>query len=78
MYTFLLLSLSLSLSLLFQDELRELKQRVAQKIDYGNKFLGLDMIAREENGEVVNPKTSGVMKLFKSVRERDGYNNNVY
>ncbi|XP_019859385.1 PREDICTED: dedicator of cytokinesis protein 1 isoform X1 [Amphimedon queenslandica] len=51
-----------------RDELRELKQRVAQKIDYGNKFLGLDMIAREENGEVVNPKTSGVMKLFKSMR----------
>ena len=42
---------------------------MAQKIDYGNKFLGLDMIAREDTGEVINPKTSGVMKLFKSVRE---------
>lgn len=52
---------------MLQDELKELKQKVARKIDYGNRFLGLDMIARDESGEVINPKSSGVMKLFKSV-----------
>ena len=47
-----------------------MKQKVAARIDYGNRFAGLDMIPREESGEVINPKTSGVMKLFKSVSRR--------
>ncbi len=51
-----------------QDELRELKQKVANKINYGNKFSGLDMIPRGDNGEIVNPKNAGVMKLYKTVR----------
>ena len=49
------------------DELRELKQKVANKINYGNRFSGLDMIPREDNGEIINPKNSGVMKLYKTV-----------
>ena len=52
-----------------QDELRELKQKVAHKIDFGNRFVNLDMIPREDTGEVINLKSSGVMKLFKAVSE---------
>ena len=52
-----------------QDELRELKQKVAHKIDFGNRFVNLDMIPREDTGEVINPKSSGVMKLFKAVSQ---------
>ena len=47
--------------------MRELKQKVANKINYGNRFTGLDMIPRADNGDVINPKQSGVMKLYKTV-----------
>lgn len=52
-----------------QDELKELKQLLGSKIDYGNRLLSLDLVPRDENGVPVNPKTAGVMQLYKLVCE---------
>lgn len=51
----------------YQDELKELKQLVGSKIDYGNRLLSLDLVPRDDNGVPVNPKTAGVMHLYKMV-----------
>ena len=47
------------------DHLKELKSRVAAKIDWGNRELGLDVIPRNGVGEKMDPKVSSVMDLFK-------------
>ncbi len=52
---------------MFQDELKELKQLVGSKIDYGNRMLSLDVVARDENGAPISPKRAGVMHLHKVV-----------
>ena len=61
-----LLPPSLSLSPL-QDELKELKQLVGSKIDHGNKMLSMDLVPRDENGSPIDPKTAGVMHLYRAV-----------
>lgn len=53
-----------------QDELKELKQKLGAKIDYGNRLLSLDLVPRDENGVPVTPKSAGVMQLYKLVRGR--------
>ena len=50
-----------------QDELKELKQLVGTKIDHGNRMLGMDLVARDENGAPLDPKKAGVMHLYKTV-----------
>ncbi|XP_040200610.1 dedicator of cytokinesis protein 2 isoform X1 [Rana temporaria] len=47
-----------------KDELKELKQKVTSKIDYGNKILELDLIVRDEDGNILDPDKTSVISLF--------------
>ena len=49
--------------------MKELKLFVGGKIDYGNRLLSLDLVARDESGVPVNPKTAGVMQLYSVVSQ---------
>ncbi|RXM31390.1 hypothetical protein EOD39_7028 [Acipenser ruthenus] len=47
-----------------QDELQELKQKVTSKIDYGNKYLDLDLVVRDEDGNILDPEQTSTISLF--------------
>ncbi|XP_054832952.1 dedicator of cytokinesis protein 2 [Eublepharis macularius] len=47
-----------------KDELKELKQKVTSKIDYGNKILDLDLTVRDEDGNILDPEKTSVISLF--------------
>ncbi|KAL8211802.1 UNVERIFIED_CONTAM: Dedicator of cytokinesis protein 2 [Gekko kuhli] len=47
-----------------KDELKELKQKVTSKIDYGNKVLELDLTVRDEDGNILDPEKTSVISLF--------------
>uniref|UniRef100_A0A3Q3W6H4 Uncharacterized protein n=1 Tax=Mola mola TaxID=94237 RepID=A0A3Q3W6H4_MOLML len=51
------------------DELKELKQKVTSKIDYGNKILELDQVVRDENGNILDPERASVISLFRAHEE---------
>ncbi|XP_065920842.1 dedicator of cytokinesis protein 1-like isoform X2 [Dysidea avara] len=54
-----------------RDELKELKLRVANKIDFGNKLMGLDVIPRDEaTGEVLDPRSTSVIHLYRVIRKQ--------
>ena len=59
-----------------QDELKELKQLVGTKIDYGNRMLAMDLVPRDDSGAPIVPKTSGVMRLFKVMKQWSQQQNN--
>uniref|UniRef100_A0AAV2MIR7 C2 DOCK-type domain-containing protein n=1 Tax=Knipowitschia caucasica TaxID=637954 RepID=A0AAV2MIR7_KNICA len=48
------------------DEFKELKQKVTSKIDYGNKILELDLVVRDENGNILDPEKANVISLFRA------------
>ncbi|ELK28894.1 Dedicator of cytokinesis protein 2 [Myotis davidii] len=52
-----------------KDELKELKQKVTSKIDYGNKILELDLIVRDEDGNILDPDNTSVISLFHAHQE---------
>uniref|UniRef100_F6XFM6 Dedicator of cytokinesis 2 n=1 Tax=Xenopus tropicalis TaxID=8364 RepID=F6XFM6_XENTR len=52
-----------------KDELKELKQKVTSKIDYGNKILELDLIVRDEDGNILDPDKTSVISLFHAHNE---------
>ncbi|XP_026551942.1 dedicator of cytokinesis protein 2 [Pseudonaja textilis] len=52
-----------------KDELKELKQKVTSKIDYGNKILELDLIVRDEDGNILDPDKTSVISLFHAHTE---------
>ncbi|XP_042309499.1 dedicator of cytokinesis protein 2 [Sceloporus undulatus] len=52
-----------------KDELKELKQKVTSKIDYGNKILELDLIVRDEDGNILDPDKTSVINLFHAHAE---------
>nr|XP_006115826.1 dedicator of cytokinesis protein 2 [Pelodiscus sinensis] len=52
-----------------KDELKELKQKVTSKIDYGNKILELDLIVRDEDGNILDPAKTSVISLFHAHEE---------
>nr|XP_033811011.1 dedicator of cytokinesis protein 2-like [Geotrypetes seraphini] len=52
-----------------KDELMELKQEVAAKIDYGNKMLELDLVVRDENGNILDPDRTSVISLFQAHKQ---------
>nr|XP_033783137.1 dedicator of cytokinesis protein 2 isoform X1 [Geotrypetes seraphini] len=52
-----------------KDELKELKQKVTSKIDYGNRILELDLIVRDEDGNILDPDNTNVIKLFHAHEE---------
>uniref|UniRef100_A0A4W3HNP4 Dedicator of cytokinesis 1 n=1 Tax=Callorhinchus milii TaxID=7868 RepID=A0A4W3HNP4_CALMI len=49
-----------------QDELKELKQKVTAKIDYGNRILDLDLVVRDEDGNILDPDESSTISLFRA------------
>ncbi|XP_037669111.1 dedicator of cytokinesis protein 5 isoform X4 [Choloepus didactylus] len=49
-----------------KDELAELKKKVTAKIDHGNKMLGLDLVVRDDNGNILDPDETSTIALFKS------------
>ncbi|KAJ0002424.1 hypothetical protein NQD34_007573 [Periophthalmus magnuspinnatus] len=48
------------------DEFKELKQKVTSKIDYGNKILELDLVVRDENGNILDPEKASIISLFRA------------
>uniref|UniRef100_A0A8C5NH96 Dedicator of cytokinesis 1 n=1 Tax=Gouania willdenowi TaxID=441366 RepID=A0A8C5NH96_GOUWI len=49
-----------------QDELTELKQKVTSKIDYGNKYLDLDLVVRDTDGNILDPELTSTISLFRA------------
>ncbi|NWV41138.1 DOCK5 protein, partial [Grantiella picta] len=49
-----------------KDELAELKKKVTAKIDYGNRILGLDLVVRDDNGNILDPDETSTIALFKA------------
>ncbi|KAM4826766.1 LOW QUALITY PROTEIN: dedicator of cytokinesis protein 2 [Thomomys bottae] len=52
-----------------KDELKELKQKVTSKIDYGNRILELDLTVRDEDGNTLDPGRTSVISLFHAHEE---------
>nr|XP_015204817.1 PREDICTED: dedicator of cytokinesis protein 2-like [Lepisosteus oculatus] len=52
-----------------KDEFKELKQKVTSKIDYGNKILDLDLVVRDEDGNILDPDRTSVISLFRAHEE---------
>ncbi|XP_071445315.1 dedicator of cytokinesis protein 1 isoform X2 [Hetaerina americana] len=46
------------------DEMKEIKQLVTSKIDTGNKMLDLDMVVRDEHGNILNPEVTSSIQLY--------------
>uniref|UniRef100_A0A8B9QK15 Dedicator of cytokinesis 1 n=1 Tax=Apteryx owenii TaxID=8824 RepID=A0A8B9QK15_APTOW len=49
-----------------QDELKELKKKVTAKIDYGNRILDLDLVVRDEDGNILDPEQTSTISLFRA------------
>ncbi|XP_062488155.1 dedicator of cytokinesis protein 2-like isoform X2 [Pezoporus occidentalis] len=49
-----------------KDELLQLKKEVTGKIDYGNKILGLDLVVRDEDENILDPDRTSVISLFQA------------
>uniref|UniRef100_A0A2K5RQ94 Dedicator of cytokinesis 5 n=1 Tax=Cebus imitator TaxID=2715852 RepID=A0A2K5RQ94_CEBIM len=49
-----------------KDELAELKKKVTAKIDHGNRMLGLDLVVRDDNGNILDPDKTSTIALFKA------------
>lgn len=47
------------------DELRELKQKATNKIDSGNVRLQLDLVVRDEEGNILNPEKTSTTELYR-------------
>ncbi|XP_075881740.1 dedicator of cytokinesis protein 5 [Nelusetta ayraudi] len=49
-----------------KDDLVELKKKVTAKIDYGNRILGLDLVVRDEAGNMLDPDHTSTVSLFRA------------
>uniref|UniRef100_A0A096MDE6 Dedicator of cytokinesis 5 n=1 Tax=Poecilia formosa TaxID=48698 RepID=A0A096MDE6_POEFO len=49
-----------------KDDLVELKKKVTAKIDYGNRILGLDLVVRDEAGNMLDPDQTSTVSLFQA------------
>lgn len=47
------------------DQLKQLKQKVTQTIDYGNRTLGLDLVVRDPESNIIDPDSTGVIELYR-------------
>ncbi|XP_018575461.1 dedicator of cytokinesis protein 2 isoform X2 [Anoplophora glabripennis] len=55
------------------DELKRVTKQSAEEIDIGNKILGLDLVVRDKNGNLINPDDTSTIQLFyhhKNATER--------
>jgi len=46
------------------DELKDMKRLATAKIDTGNQLLGLDMVVRDEHGNILNPLETSTIQLY--------------
>lgn len=46
------------------DELKDMKKLATSKIDTGNQLLGLDMVVRDEHGNILNPEQTSTIQLY--------------
>ncbi|XP_053307198.1 dedicator of cytokinesis protein 1 isoform X2 [Spea bombifrons] len=49
-----------------QDELKELKKKITARIDYGNRILDLDLVVRDEDGNILEPEQTSTISLFRA------------
>uniref|UniRef100_A0A8C5Q6X1 Dedicator of cytokinesis 1 n=1 Tax=Leptobrachium leishanense TaxID=445787 RepID=A0A8C5Q6X1_9ANUR len=49
-----------------QDELKELKRKITARIDYGNRILDLDLVVRDEDGNILDPEQTSTISLFRA------------
>ncbi|XP_053406382.1 dedicator of cytokinesis protein 1-like [Mercenaria mercenaria] len=47
------------------EQLKDLKQKVSAKIDLGNALLGLDLVVRDEEGNILNPEGASVVRIYR-------------
>lgn len=55
------------------DELKSVTRQVTSEIDTGNKVLGLDLVVRDKNGNLINPEETSTIQLYyhhKNATER--------
>lgn len=48
------------------DEMRKVKLEATGKIDTGNKLLGLDMVVRDENGDILDTNAICTTELYEN------------
>ncbi|XP_028968827.1 dedicator of cytokinesis protein 1 [Galendromus occidentalis] len=48
------------------DELREIKQKVISRIEMGNALLDLDIVVRDSNGNIMNPKYTSTIAVHRA------------
>lgn len=46
------------------DELKDMKKLATSKIDTGNQLLELDMVVRDEHGNILNPERTSTVQLY--------------
>ncbi|XP_076229494.1 dedicator of cytokinesis protein myoblast city isoform X2 [Nomia melanderi] len=46
------------------DELKDMKRLATARIDTGNQLLGLDMVVRDDQGNVLNPEETSTIQLY--------------
>ncbi|KAK2584698.1 hypothetical protein KPH14_007033 [Odynerus spinipes] len=46
------------------DELKDLKRLATARIDTGNQLLGLDMVVRDDQGNVLSPENTSTIQLY--------------
>ncbi|XP_066581822.1 dedicator of cytokinesis protein 1 isoform X2 [Prorops nasuta] len=46
------------------DELKDIKRLATARIDTGNQLLGLDMVVRDDHGNVLNPDETSTIQLY--------------
>lgn len=46
------------------DELKDMKRLATAKIDTGNQLLGMDMVVRDDQGNVLNPEETSTIQLY--------------
>lgn len=47
------------------DEMRTVKLNATSRIDTGNNLLGLDMVVRDENGDILDSNTICTTELYE-------------
>ncbi|CAH1782976.1 unnamed protein product [Owenia fusiformis] len=47
------------------DEMKEAKRKVTSKIDMGNALLGLDLVIRDEDGNILVPSTTSAISMYR-------------
>ncbi|XP_053976094.1 dedicator of cytokinesis protein 1 isoform X2 [Hylaeus volcanicus] len=46
------------------DELKDMKRLATARIDTGNQLLGMDMVVRDDQGNVLNPEETSTIRLY--------------